>query len=198
MINSQNTRNHAETINLLISNVLEESGYTINDIAGIAVCGGPGSYTGLRIGLATAKGICYAANISLFLHNRLSLLAYQVFSGLQPQQVFDNICVILFARDGEYFVTGYNSMFKCILQPTHFTDIQLNEYIDGLSNCILSIDCPDRIPELLLQKTLLIDTNTVLNHESWAKFVEENFECNKSVNLFDSEPLYLKGVYTHK
>src|ERR1019366_2430074 len=73
------TRNHATTINNMINDVLAEVKISLEDLSCIVVCAGPGSYTGLRIGLATAKGLCYALDKPLMLDNRLTLLAYQAY-----------------------------------------------------------------------------------------------------------------------
>lgn len=56
---------HAEKVNVFIAEVLEEAGLTLGDIDAIAVGTGPGSYTGLRIGLSAAKGLCYALDVPI-------------------------------------------------------------------------------------------------------------------------------------
>ena len=56
---------HSESLTLFIEAVLVEAGITLNDLSAISVSAGPGSYTGLRIGLSTAKGLCFALNIPL-------------------------------------------------------------------------------------------------------------------------------------
>lgn len=66
---------HAEKLNTLIIDVLKESGVSLKDLDAIAVSKGPGSYTGLRIGTSTAKGLCYGLNIPLIAINSLTALA---------------------------------------------------------------------------------------------------------------------------
>ena len=62
---SEPIRDHASSLAVYIDEVLKESGVKPSDLKAIAVSKGPGSYTGLRIGVSTAKGLCYALNIPL-------------------------------------------------------------------------------------------------------------------------------------
>ena len=69
---------HAERLHVFIEEVIEEAGITFKDLAAIAVSQGPGSYTGLRIGVSAAKGLCYALDIPLIAVDTLKTLASQV------------------------------------------------------------------------------------------------------------------------
>jgi len=71
---------HAEKLLGLIRKVLEEAATTVDGIAGIAVSIGPGSFTGLRIGLSVAKGLAYASFKPLVAVPTLEALAYRTFS----------------------------------------------------------------------------------------------------------------------
>lgn len=67
---------HSEKITLFIKEVLDEVGLTYNQLDAVAVSKGPGSYTGLRIGVSTAKGVCYAAGLPLMAVDTLHAMAY--------------------------------------------------------------------------------------------------------------------------
>lgn len=69
---------HAEKLHVFIEEVLDESGITFKEVNAIAVSKGPGSYTGLRIGVSAAKGFCYALNIPLISIDTLTILARQI------------------------------------------------------------------------------------------------------------------------
>ncbi len=56
---------HAEKLHLFIASLFEETGYQYKDLQAVAVSQGPGSYTGLRIGVSAAKGFCYALSIPM-------------------------------------------------------------------------------------------------------------------------------------
>ena len=68
---------HAEKLHVFIEEVIAEAGITVQDLVAIAVSQGPGSYTGLRIGVSAAKGLCYALNIPLIAIDTLQTLASQ-------------------------------------------------------------------------------------------------------------------------
>src|SRR5690606_37262948 len=72
------TYSHAEKLHVFIDEVLTESGVSKNQIDAIAVSKGPGSYTGLRIGVSAAKGLYYALDIPLISISTLEALALQV------------------------------------------------------------------------------------------------------------------------
>ncbi|WP_053970451.1 tRNA (adenosine(37)-N6)-threonylcarbamoyltransferase complex dimerization subunit type 1 TsaB [Mangrovimonas sp. ST2L15] len=75
--NSENY-SHAERLHVFIQELFEKTGVSKSELAAVAVSKGPGSYTGLRIGVSTAKGICYALNIPLIAVSTLKVLAVQV------------------------------------------------------------------------------------------------------------------------
>ncbi len=69
---------HAETLHVYINNLFEEAKISAKDIDAVSVSKGPGSYTGLRIGVSSAKGLCYALNKPLISVSTLESLAHQV------------------------------------------------------------------------------------------------------------------------
>ena len=91
---------HSEIVLQLVDEVLRESGCAIADLHAIACGAGPGSFTGLRIGLATAKGLCFASSKPLVLVPSLQTLAQAA-----PKDVLAIGC--LDARKGEVFLAPY-------------------------------------------------------------------------------------------
>jgi tRNA threonylcarbamoyladenosine biosynthesis protein TsaB len=69
---------HAERLHVYIDQVLKEANITVNELDAVAISKGPGSYTGLRIGVSTAKGLCYAADKPLISVATLKALAHQI------------------------------------------------------------------------------------------------------------------------
>ena len=192
---NEESRNHAATINTMITEVLTEAKLTFNDIAAIVVCGGPGSYTGLRIGMATAKGLCYALDKPLLVDNRLTLLAFHAY---QQNGNFAQYVSLLTAREKEYFISIYDQDFTCTLPHQHITEDQLTNLIAKKDTTLIITDAPDYIFNTLLVSSLQMDTNIKTNLSSWCFYSFTQFNCNNIVNLSTAEPFYLKQVYTHK
>src|SRR6202012_2214193 len=77
-----NERNvHAEVITLFVQDVLNEAGVKYDDLQAVAVSCGPGSCTGLRIGVSTAKGLCFALDKPLIAIETLESMAYGIIGG---------------------------------------------------------------------------------------------------------------------
>lgn len=83
---------HSEKITVFIKEVLDEVGIGYGRLDAVAVSKGPGSYTGLRIGVSTAKGVCYAAGLPLMAVDTLHAMAYgmrqRLGNELQPGDLF--------------------------------------------------------------------------------------------------------------
>ena len=68
-------KDHASFLQIAIQEILVETNESLHNIDAVAVTGGPGSYTGIRVGLASAKGICFALNKPLIIINTLAVIA---------------------------------------------------------------------------------------------------------------------------
>ena len=193
---NEETRNHASTINNMIHDVLADVKISFKELCGIVVCGGPGSYTGLRIGMATAKGLCYALNKPLILDNRITLLAYQVYSEHGSQ--YDKYISLLTARVKEYFISIYDKDFICIVPPQHIIEDQLQSFVEKKENTYILSNAPVTVINKILINNLHIDTNIKTDLRSWAFFAYNKYKSNNIVKFSSAEPFYLKQVYTHK
>ncbi|MCD6010287.1 MAG: universal protein YeaZ [Flavipsychrobacter sp.] len=188
------TRNHAATLNVMINDVLADAHISLQQLNGIVVCAGPGSYTGLRIGMSTAKGLSYALDIPLLLDNRLTLLAY--YACKQHADASQYIS-LLFAREKEYFIAVYDTSFTCILSPQHIMEEQLNILVKNMANTAIITNVPD-IANQLKFNNLRILQDTQINFDLWVSYAFEQYKNGSTVNLATAEPFYLKQVFTHK
>ena len=104
---------HSQVTTLLIDACLKETGITFQEIDGVVVSKGPGSYTALRVGSSVAKGICYALNKPLIAIDTLEALAWaskQINKG-------DYYCPMIDARRKEVYMSFYNNKFACLKVP---------------------------------------------------------------------------------
>ncbi len=181
-------REHAGMINHMIEAVVQEAGVKLKDLAAIAVCSGPGSYTGLRIGLATAKGLCYALDKPLIMQNRLELLA-----GDAGQEV---VMVLLPAREGEYFTGIYNNFGHVVFSPTHALTVQVRLLIEEYKvTKIVGHADEDIMHEL---KNINFNALNQINSYFWSSAAMYAFDHQLFQSIATAEPLYLKSVYIHK
>ena|SRR6218665_982713 len=109
---------HAENLTLFIENAIQQSGTSLSEVDAIAVSKGPGSYTGLRIGVSTAKGLCYSLGKPLIAINTLQHLAGSVItqtSNIQHPTSF--FCPMIDARRMEVYCAIFNAQGNEI-EPT--------------------------------------------------------------------------------
>ena len=139
---SEDGYSHAEKLHLFIEEILKESNTNFQDLNAVAVSKGPGSYTGLRIGVSAAKGICYALNIPLISVDTLQVLAKQakIEEGL--------IIPMLDARRMEVysavFDRNYNKIMDVqaeVLTPESYAEIEESAFFIG--------DCQEKCKTVL-------------------------------------------------
>ncbi|MES2140681.1 MAG: tRNA (adenosine(37)-N6)-threonylcarbamoyltransferase complex dimerization subunit type 1 TsaB [Bacteroidota bacterium] len=139
---------HAENLTLFIEDVLKQAGIKLSEVDAIAVSKGPGSYTGLRIGVSTAKGLCYSLNKPLIAINTLQHISLSVSKN--PQIPISDLqalfCPMLDARRMEVYCAMFDSLNNEIAPTTaeiideqSFSDLLNNRLIyffgDGAAKC---------------------------------------------------------------
>ena len=99
---------HAEKLTIFITELFKTQDFSIKDLDAIAVSKGPGSYTGLRIGVSTAKGLCYALDIPLISVSTLKAMAFR----MAQKEASDLYCPMIDARRMEVYNAFYNNTNK--------------------------------------------------------------------------------------
>jgi tRNA threonylcarbamoyladenosine biosynthesis protein TsaB len=116
LIESSEQKNHASFVQPAIQEIMADSNYELKDVDAIAATAGPGSYTGLRVGLASAKGICYALGKRLILINTLEVMAQSILSHYQliNQDIHPTslLCPLIDARRMEVFTALYDTILQ--------------------------------------------------------------------------------------
>jgi tRNA threonylcarbamoyladenosine biosynthesis protein TsaB len=116
LIKSENQKEHASFIHGGIAALLKNTGYKLEDIDAFAITSGPGSYTGLRVGMATAKGFCYALSKPLIAINTLEVMTMAALGAIGKEEDI-LFCPMIDARRMEVFTAIYNSDMAEILPP---------------------------------------------------------------------------------
>jgi tRNA threonylcarbamoyladenosine biosynthesis protein TsaB len=120
--------NHASCITLMIEDALMKANINIKDLAAVAMSNGPGSYTSLRVGTSTAKGICYALDIPLIAVDTLTSLAYAAFQEIEAIDFL--YCPMIDARRMEV----YMALFE---KNDENTEVLPLKEIEPLNNVII-------------------------------------------------------------
>jgi tRNA threonylcarbamoyladenosine biosynthesis protein TsaB len=146
-ISLQNPRSHSEKLLPTIDTLLEMTGERLATIAAVAVSRGPGSFTGLRIGVAAAKGLAFALKVPLFGIPTLELLAANAPSGRAA------VCAVLDARRGELFAALYEAGPAGPVRVREEEILRPEELTKALpSGAIVVGFLPNRLRELLTEK----------------------------------------------
>lgn len=180
----ENAMEQAAVINTLIAEVIAAASITLKEIDAVVVCAGPGSYTGLRVGMSAAKGLCFALDKPLLLFNRLELIALGFVADT-------NVYTVLKARLGEYFIASYNSEMNVIDEPAHY-------FVDALSGKLRANNMvvTDDNSELQIPNAIEMPKDYSVNIDMWIQVAEQRFAQQKFDDLAYSEPFYLKAAYT--
>ena len=187
---SAEERDHATRLNELIEAVLAEAGVKPDQLSAIAVCNGPGSYTGLRIGLATAKGLCFVLGCELILHNRLALM-------LEEGDEAQTKLAILPARKGEYYAAL--RVEKGGFSPQHIMTGDLLNFLSNITELSLIVGNPgDDLNVLHENPNVLFKPYTSINTMIWAETAATAFKSGNVCDVAYAEPEYLKAAYVTK
>ena len=195
-VNSKIERSHSKLIISLVEKVIKESKIEISDIDAFSISRGPGSYTGLRIGLSCLKGFCYGLDKPLISLNTLKILAKSATEKIDNKDSY--ICPMVDARRMEVFTKLYNySMDEVsgdralILDNNSFSNYKDKIiYIVGSGSSKFE-DISDNINFKFLPD--IIPNSIHMGELSFNKFLNNDFE-----ELSTFEPNYIKDFYLIK
>jgi tRNA threonylcarbamoyladenosine biosynthesis protein TsaB len=187
--------NHAETILPLIELLLGSTGVSLQDITGFALSNGPGSFTGLRIGLSTVKGLAYGSKIPLVGISTLFAHAARVtnYDGL--------ICALLDARKNEVYAALFRKSGEIIDRLTEDTVasvadlIAIAQDLRGGAPCVIVGDGAAVYENFLrdLPGIHLHDaTNDLTIAATVARLAEDRFRSNEVDDLGTLTPVYIR------
>jgi tRNA threonylcarbamoyladenosine biosynthesis protein TsaB len=201
-LENDSQKDHAAWIQMAINTLLQKGGYTMQQLQAVAVTAGPGSYTGLRVGMATAKGLCFALQIPLITINTLQVMANAAIDqwhskavNMQPPLCF---CPMIDARRMEVFTAVYDEALQEIIAPKAMIldELSFKEELNNRSlicfgNGIIKWKNVSRYPNVLFIDEK-IDIAKSLAKLASSLHLRQNF-----ANLAYAEPVYLKEFYTY-
>ena len=134
---SEKQNAHSEKITNFIREVMETAGIGYSQLDAVAVSQGPGSYTGLRIGVSTAKGICYAADLPLMAIDTLEAMAYGMKAKLGTQLADNDLLVpMIDARRMEVYASVFdanlqkiNDTAALVIDENSFADLRKDHHL---------------------------------------------------------------------
>ena len=180
---------HSEQLHSFIQDVLKEAHMDMTALAAVAVSKGPGSYTGLRIGVAAAKGICFALDLPLIAVNSLQILT---------EKYQDNYQALLFpmfdARRKEVYVMVLNEK-KEVVKPTFAEVLTTESFKEFPTNVqwVFMGEGAQKCKEVFDANH--IEYRSEIQHPSASEMVSlawKAFQANKFEDVAYFEPFYLK------
>lgn len=177
---------HAERLHVFIEEIINEAGIQLKDLAAVAVSQGPGSYTGLRIGVSTAKGLCYALNIPLIAVDTLQALA------LKAKIAEGMIVPMIDARRMEVYSAVFSSglekkreILAEIIDENSFEDFTENLYFVG--------DCNEKCKTVLTKDNFIfLDEIKYPSANEMSALSFDKYDKSDTVDVAYFEPYYLK------
>jgi tRNA threonylcarbamoyladenosine biosynthesis protein TsaB len=194
---------HAEKLTVFVEEVLREADVAFSDLSAIAVSKGPGSYTGLRIGVSAAKGFAFTLDIPLIAISTLENMALnaierikQAHSDLNPDELL--FCPMIDARRMEVYCAIYDARLETIIDvgaeiitENAFEDIlktrKLCFFGDGYEKCKETLG---KNPNAIFIDDVEPSANTMI------PLSYEAFKANKFEDVAYFEPYYLKEFFT--
>lgn len=182
---------HAGSVTLFIQEVMAQAGFDFGQLDAVAVSKGPGSYTGLRIGVSTAKGLCYGLNIPLIGISTLEMMAegYRTieshFRGL--------ICAMIDARRMEVFTAVYDAELKP-LRPVSAKIIDETSFLDLLSTNKMAFigDGALKCATLIKSENAVFSDHHFNSAANMSKLAEQAYLQQDFEDVAYFEPFYLK------
>lgn len=184
--------NHSEKLLFMTQALLEGSGLQTSDLDGVAVSAGPGSFTGLRIGMSSAKGLCMASNLPLLTVSSLEGLAWGVVYAGMP------ICAILDARRRQVYVGFYRMEGGRLVSFGSENATGIEDLLRDIYRPILFVGNGACVYRDLILETLDGDAHFSPKQFNWpragsiALLGKDKLVRGEIADLFSAEPNYLK------
>ena len=183
---------HSELLTSSIQNILSQNNIDVSGLSAVSVGIGPGSFTGLRIGLSVAKGLCYPHNINLIGISSLKIIANSVINENK------NIISLIKDKGQHYYISKYSNDLKEVVEPK----IKLidRDYIfnilDDDSVIVVNTDESNKFISDLVNEEIQVFKRTISSIDM-ISLSHKSLEEKKFEDIAYIEPMYVKKPYVN-
>ncbi len=190
-------RTASSRLTLLIQDVVTHAGHTLADVSAIAVAEGPGSYTGLRIGVSTAKGLCFALDKPLIGINTLAAMTEQIRAFYDAETL---LCPMIDARRMEVYCAVYqqDGREKVPTKAVVLDEISFADLLED-NRVVFFGDGSDKARAVLTHPHAVFpDAQVRPSARTVGALAVQAYAAGQFENLVTFEPYYLKEFMTTK
>lgn len=187
-------KEHGSFLHAAVFDILAKQGLDGEQLAAIGVTGGPGSYTGIRVGLSAAKGLGYAWGKPLIVCSNLMALAATAFDRLQKRKAV--YIPLIHARQSEYY-TGYYDENATMIRPDSLQTLDRDSFSSFAQGEKIIFGVGLEGLEEVIGLQPLTDIADIAAG-SFARIVSNNFFYKNMTDAENAVPVYLKDVYIKK
>jgi len=183
---------HSENLNLFIEAIFNETDFNLKDVDAVAVSKGPGSYTGLRIGVSTAKGLCYGLDVPLISIDSLESVAYLALQN--PDNFKYNYIIPMFdARRMEVYSSVYNNDLIQV-EDIKAEVIETNSYLNFIDSGTVLFLGPgaEKCKSNFTTENAFFNLEIEVSAKGMVEIAEQKYNRDDFEDVAYFEPFYLK------
>jgi tRNA threonylcarbamoyladenosine biosynthesis protein TsaB len=186
--NNAENYSHSEQLHIFIKEALQEASLSFSDIDAVSISKGPGSYTGLRIGVSAAKGLCFSLDVPLISIPTLESMAHQV-----ELQAGEMVIPVLDARRMEVYSCVYDADYQEIRETRAeiIDEGSFAEYVSD-SKVYLIGSGSEKCRGVLEHPNFQFDATIVPSAREKAPLAFKKFQAKQFEDVAYFEPYYLK------
>jgi len=184
--------NHAKLVTVFIDEILKDNNLELKDIDAVGISKGPGSYTGLRIGVSTAKGLCYGAHLKLVAIDTLQAMTVEAINKIKDST--DTLfCPMIDARRMEVFCSFYdnNNIQKEDIKAVIIDEDSFKDILDKHKVVFFGTGA-DKCKDTIKHENAIFMENIVPSASNMTSLSNNAFISNRFEDIAYFEPFYLK------
>lgn len=195
-IENMTGQNHSMLLTVFIEEIFSKLNIPMASLDAVAVSGGPGSYTGLRIGVASAKGICYALNKPLIAITSLASMAHHVVTNSQQYQLSgDNLlfCPMIDARRMEVYTAIFDGEVKMVREiKADIIDTESFKQLFAENKIVFFGNGADKCKNIIIHPNAVFIDGIKTSASFMAELSFQAFAKKEFQDVAYYEPFYLK------